>query len=257
MGRLSNRVVFVTGASAGIGEACARAFAREGARLLLAARRLERLEERRGALRALGASDVRILALDVRDEGAVTGAIDGLPAAWSEIEVLVGNAGLSRGLDKVQEGLVSDWDEMIDTNVKGLLYVTRAVVRGMVARGRGTVLHVGSIAGRQVYPGGAVYCASKYAVRAITEGLRIDTLGTGVRVGEIVPGLVNTEFSTVRFHGDRERADRTYVGMTPLAAEDVAEVAVFMATRPDHVTLGEVTILPTDQAGVRDVHRRG
>lgn len=257
MARLRDRVVMITGASSGIGLACARAFAREGARLLIAARRRERLERVREELVQLGARDVLALVLDVRRPSDVSAAVAGLPADWTEIEVLVGNAGLSRGLDKLHEGAVEDWEEMIDTNVKGLLYVDRAVVPLMVARGRGTVIHIGSIAGRQVYPGGNVYCATKHAVRALTEGLRLDLLGTGVRVVTVDPGLVSgTEFSEVRFHGDRARAEAVYRGLTPLSPEDVADAVLFAATRPDHVTVAEVVLLCTDQASARDFHRK-
>jgi 3-hydroxy acid dehydrogenase/malonic semialdehyde reductase len=254
--RLAGQVVFVTGASSGIGAACARAFAAEGARLLLLARRRDRMDAAVPSLRGLGAADVHVVTADVRDAAAVAHAVDGLPASWKAVEILVNNAGLSRGLDKLQEGLISDWDEMIDTNVKGLLYVDRAVVPLMVARGRGTVIHLGSLAGRQVYPGGNVYCASKHAVRALTEGLRLDVLGTGVRVATVDPGLVqDTEFSAVRFHGDLDRAGAVYRGLTPLSAADVAEIIVFIATRPPHVTLAEAVVLPTDQASSQNVHR--
>ena len=253
--RLDGQVVFVTGASAGIGEACARAFAAEGCRLLLAARRIDRLEALAPELRAAGAPETRLVPLDVRDAGAVAGAVEALPAPWKEIEVLVNNAGLSRGLDKMHEGSLDDWNEMIDTNVKGLLHVDRAVVPLMVARGRGTVVHLGSIAGRQVYPSGNVYCASKFAVRALTEGLRLDLLGTGVRVASVDPGMVETEFSLVRFHGDAARASSVYRGMRPLLATDVAEVIVFVATRPPHVNLAEALVLPADQASAVNVHR--
>jgi len=256
MPTLRDRVVLVTGATSGIGWACARAFAREGARIVAAARRAERLDRLARELPALGAPAVRTIALDVRDRAAVTAAIDALPAGWREIEVLVNNAGLSRGLSGLQAGEIEDWEEMIDTNVKGLLYVDRAVVPGMLERGRGTVVHIGSIAGRQLYPGGNVYCATKHAVRAITEGLRLDLLGTGVRVTSVDPGLVETEFSAVRFRGDEERAGAVYRGLTPLTADDVAEVVVFAATRPPHVVLAEVLILPTDQASATHVHRR-
>ncbi len=257
MTSLRDRVVMITGASSGIGLACARAFAREGARLLIAARRRERLEQARAELARLGAGEALALVLDVRRAEEVSAAVAGLPDRWKEIEVLVGNAGLSRGLDKLHEGAVEDWEEMIDTNVKGLLYVDRAVVPLMVARGRGTVIHIGSTAGRQVYPGGNVYCATKHAVRALTEGLRLDLLGTGVRVVTVDPGLVGgTEFSQVRFRGDGARAEAVYRGLTPLSPEDVAEAVLFAATRPDHVTVAEVVLLCTDQASSRDFHRR-
>jgi NADP-dependent 3-hydroxy acid dehydrogenase YdfG len=256
MSSLRDRVVFVTGASSGIGAACARVFAGEGARLLVAARRGERLEAMQDELRNAGATDVHHVVLDVRDRERVFETVDGLPEAWKAIEVLVNNAGLSRGLDRLHEGDTQDWEEMIDTNVKGLLYVDRAVVPLMVDRGRGTVIHIGSVAGRQLYPGGNVYCASKHAVRAITEGLRIDLLGTGVRVTSIDPGLVETEFSVVRFHGDAQRASGVYQGMTPLTGADVADVVLFAATRPPHVDIAEVLLFPTDQAGSTYVYRR-
>ena len=252
---LAGQVVVVTGASSGIGAATARAFAREGAKVAILARRCDRLEAMEEELRKAGAAGVLTLEVDVRDAAAVAASIDGLPAAWKEIEVLVNNAGLSRGLDKLQEGSLDDWNEMIDTNVKGLLHVDRAIVPLMVARKRGLVIHLGSLAGRQVYPMGNVYCATKHAVRALTEGLRMDVLGTGVRVATVDPGLVVTEFSNVRFHGDDARAEAVYKGMTPLQAEDVAEVIVFVATRPAHVTLAEAVVLPTDQASALHVHR--
>lgn len=255
--RLADQVVVVTGASSGIGAACARAFAAEGARLLLAARRRNLMESMEPGLRKAGARDVRLMTVDVRDAGAVQRAVVALPDAWKAVEVLVNNAGLSRGLDKLYEGSTDDWNEMIDTNVKGVLHVDRAIVPLLVARGRGTVIHLGSIAGRQVYPGGNVYCASKYAVRALNEGLRLDLLGTGVRVATVDPGMVaQTEFSLVRFHGDADRASAVYRGVTALTPEDVAEVIVYVATRPPHVNLAETVILPTDQASATNVHRR-
>ena len=252
---LAGKVVFVTGASAGIGAACARAFAEEGARLLLLARRGDRLAALVPDLREAGAADVHPVSVDVRDFEAVAAAHDALPPAWREVEVLVNNAGLSRGLDPLQGGKLDDWNEMIDTNVKGLLHVDRVFLPGMVTRGRGTVVHLGSIAGRQVYPGGNVYCATKYAVRALTEGLRLDLLGTGVRVATVDPGLLRSEFGLVRFRGDAARAEAVYDGMTPLSPDDVAEVVVFVATRPPHVTLAETLVLPTDQGSTVHVHR--
>ena len=253
---MRDRIVLVTGASSGIGAACARAFARLGARVAIVARRSGRLATLAGELSAAGAAAVHTLTLDVRDRAAVAAGIAALPDGWSAIEVLINNAGLSRGLDALPSGKVDDWEEMIDTNVKGLLYVDRAVVPGMVERGRGTVVHIGSIAGRQLYPGGSVYCATKHAVRAITDGLRIDVLGTGVRVLSVDPGLVETEFSEVRFRGDNERAQAVYRGLTALSAEDVADVVVFAATRPPHVVLAEALVLPADQASATHVHRR-
>jgi 3-hydroxy acid dehydrogenase / malonic semialdehyde reductase len=252
--KLSGRTVLVTGASAGIGAACARAFAAEGARLVLCARRAGRLQELADKLRGAG-TDVLLLELDVRDRAAVTDKLGGLPAGWREIDVLVNNAGLGRGLDKLWQGDPADWDEMVDTNVKGLLYVTGAVVPGMVERRRGHVINLGSVAGHEVYPGGAVYCATKHAVKAITQGLRMDVLGTGVRVSTVDPGMVETEFSVVRFHGDEERARNVYRGMTALTADDIADTIVWVATRPPHVCIDEVILKPTDQASATLVHR--
>ena len=207
---LQGKIVFVTGASAGIGAATALAFAEQGARLLLAARRAGRLAEAASKAKERGAPEVHSIDLDVRDRRAVQNAIDRLPAEWADIEILVNNAGLSRGLEKLYMGKIEDWEEMIDTNVKGLLYVTRAVVPGMVVRGRGHVINLGSTAGEMTYPNGAVYCASKAAERAINDGLRQDVLGTPIRVTSVDPGMVQTDFSLVRFHGDTERAAKVY-----------------------------------------------
>jgi serine 3-dehydrogenase len=245
--------VLITGASAGIGAACARAFAAQGARLVLAARRVERMRELAAELEG---ADVHLVELDVRDSEAVAATLGALPAAWAEIDVLVNNAGLGRGVEKVQEGTTEGWDEMVDTNVKGLLYVTRAVTPSMVARGRGHVVNIGSVAGHEVYPGGAVYCATKHAVGAITRGMRMDLLGTGVRVTTVDPGMVETEFSVVRFHGDEERAKKVYANMTPLTPADVADAVVWAATRPARVNIDEIILKPTDQASVTLVHRR-
>jgi len=249
---LAEKNVFITGASSGIGEACARAFAEEGAHLWLCARRLDRLNTLAEDLKAKFDAKVQTFALDVRDAKAVSEACATLPC----VDVLLNNAGLSRGLVSVEEGLLSDWDEMIETNVKGLLHVSRAVLPAMVKAGEGHVIHIGSIAGREVYPGGAVYCGTKYAVKAIAEGMRVDLCGTGVRVSCVDPGLVNTEFSRVRFHGDQTKADVAYQGMTPLSGEDVAESVLWVASRPPHVNVGDLLLLPTDQASAQRVHRR-
>ncbi len=256
MPSLKNTIVFVTGASSGIGRSCARAFAREGASVLMAARRADRLKDLAKSLAAEFGGPVQAFSLDVRDAAAVGRALAGLPAEWKSIDVLVNNAGLSRGLDKLQDGLLSDWEEMIDTNVKGLLYVSRAVLPGMVARGRGHVINIGSIAGHEIYPAGNVYCASKYAVKALSRGLRLDLCGTNVRVSAVDPGMVETEFSEVRFHGDKERAAKVYQGFTPLSPNDVAEAVLFCATRPPHVNISEVIVMPTDQASTTMVCRR-
>lgn len=249
--RLENKIVLITGASAGIGEACARAFAAEGARLILAARRTDRLEQ---LAAGLGVPTLCI-ALDVRDAPAVDSVLSALPDEWSAIDVLVNNAGLGLGLDKLQDGSVDDWNGMIDTNVKGLLHVTRAVVPGMVARGRGHVINIGSIAGREVYPGGNVYCASKHAVDAITKGLRMDLVATPIRVSTVDPGLVETEFSIVRFKGDADRARKVYEGIQALRGPDVADAVVYCATRPAHVSINEIVIMPVNQASALVVHR--
>ena len=247
--------VLITGASAGIGEACARLFAAAGARLLLAARRTDRLESLADELKKAHGTECRLLEMDVRDVGVVTRLLTDLPPEWAGIDVLVNSAGLGRGLAKLYEGATADWDEMLDTNVKGLLYVTRAVVPGMVARGRGHVINLGSVAGHVVYPGGAVYCATKHAVDAITKGLRMDLLGTGVRVSTVDPGMVETEFSVMRFGGDEARAKQVYADMTPLTGDDIADVIVWAASRAPHVNIDDVILMPTDQASPTMVHR--
>lgn len=256
MTTLRDKIVFITGASSGIGRSAAQAFAREGARILLCARRGERLQALAGELRREHGVPVHAFTLDVRDQPAVAEAIAGLPAEWAAIDVLVNNAGLSRGLDKLHEGLLSDWEEMIDTNVKGLLYVSRAVIPGMVARGRGHVINIGSIAGHEVYPGGNVYCATKFAVNALSRGLRMDLVATPVRVSTVDPGMVETEFSLVRFHGDEERAGGVYKGIQALTPDDVAEAVVFCATRPPHVSIAEMIVMPTAQAAAMLAHRK-
>ena len=252
---LKGKIVFITGASAGIGAATALAFAAEGAKLLLAARRAKKLADVAAEALKRGAAAVQTMELDVRSYRAVQDAIDGLPGEWAEIEVLVNNAGLSRGLDKLYTGRVEDWDEMIDTNVKGLLYVSRAVVPGMVVRKRGHVVNMGSTAGELTYPSGAVYCASKAAEKAINDGLRQDLLGTPVRVTSIDPGMVETDFSMVRFHGDEERAAKVYKGLTPLKPEDVADAIVWAASRPAHVNIARISLTSIHQANSLMFHR--
>ncbi|MDD8025891.1 MAG: SDR family oxidoreductase [Acidobacteriota bacterium] len=256
MTTLRDRIVFITGASSGIGRSCAKAFAREGSRLLVCGRRAGRLESLAAEITSECGVPVHAFPLDVRDRTAVEAAVAGLPPEWAAVDVLVNNAGLSRGLDKLHEGLVSDWEEMIDTNVKGLLYVSRAVVPGMVARGRGHVINIGSIAGHEVYPNGNVYCATKFAVQALSRGLRMDLVATPVRVSSVDPGMVETEFSQVRFHGDEARAAGVYKGISALTPDDVAEAVVFCATRPPHVSIAEMIVMPTAQASVMLAHRR-
>jgi NADP-dependent 3-hydroxy acid dehydrogenase YdfG len=252
---VKGKIVFITGASSGIGAATALAFAAEGARLLLAARRAGKLAQVASLALERGAHAVHTIDLDVRSSHAVQNAIDTLPAEWAQIDILVNNAGLSRGLDKLYAGKIEDWDEMLDTNVKGLLYVSRAVVPGMVARGHGHIVNLGSTAGELTYPNGAVYCASKAAERAINDGLRQDLLGTPVRVTSIDPGMVETDFSLVRFHGDQERAGKVYKGLTPLTPEDVADAIVWAAGRPPHVNIARVSITSIHQANSLLFHR--
>ena len=253
---LKDKIVFVTGASSGIGEATAGAFAAQGAKVLMCARRGERIEKLARTLEQKYTSAANTLRLDVRDQAAVDTAIGSLPEGWRAIDILVNNAGLSRGMDKLPGGLVSDWEEMIDTNVKGLLYVTRAVLPGMIERGRGHVINIGSIAGHEVYPAGNVYCATKFAVRALSKGLRLDLNGTPIRVSEVAPGMVETEFSLVRFRGDKERAGKVYQGLTPLSPDDIADAVVYCATRPPHVNIEAMIVTPTAQAAATIFHRK-
>ncbi len=254
--RLQGKTVFITGASSGIGAATARAFAEQGAKLLLCGRRRDKLEAMETELRDKGAEDIFHFELDVRDRDEVEGTIHTLPDGWREIDILVNNAGLARGLAKFWEDDIENWEEMIDTNTKGLLYVTRTVVPGMVARGRGHVINLGSTAGHGAYAGGHVYCATKSAERAITDGLRIDLNGTPIRVTSIDPGMVETEFSSTRFRGDAERAAKVYQGVVPLTPEDIAETIVWTATRPAHVQIQTVLLTCIDQANSFVIHRR-
>ena len=252
---LTGKIVFITGASAGIGESTAYAFAAEGARLLLCARRKEKVDIVAQQALAKGAKAVHTFQLDVRDQAAVASAIAALPTEWASIDVLVNNAGLSRGLDKLYQGHIEDWEEMIDTNVKGLLYVTRAVVPGMVERGSGHVVNLGSTAGEIPYPNGAVYCATKAAEKSINDGLRQDVLGTPLRVTSIDPGMVETDFSRIRFRGDEARAAKVYQGVTPLTPVDVADAIVWAVSRPAHVNIAHVLMTPVAQANSLLFHR--
>jgi 3-hydroxy acid dehydrogenase / malonic semialdehyde reductase len=255
MTAINNSIVFISGASSGIGRSCSRKFAEAGAQLILIARRIERLEKLALELKKQFQTDSYVGEVDVRDRAAVTKFVQKLPAKWQHIDILINNAGLSRGLQKLYEGQVEDWEEMIDTNVKGLLYVSRALLPGMVERKKGTIINIGSIAGHDVYPGGNVYCATKHAVDAITKGMRMDLVETPVRVCTIDPGLVETEFSEVRFHGDEVRAKKTYQNMTPLTPEDIADAVFFAASRPAHVQIAEMIVMPTAQASTTLVHR--
>lgn len=236
--------------------ACARKFAQEGANLLLCARRVDRLESLKSELLSkYPAINIHIFQLDVRDNDAVVIALSALPDEWKQIDVLINNAGLSRGLDKFQDASIQDWEEMIDTNVKGLLYVSKAIVPGMIERGKGHIINIGSIAGREVYPRGHVYCASKHAVDAITKGLRMDLVDTSLRVTTVDPGLVETEFSIVRFRGNEDKAKAVYQNLVPLSPDDVADAVVLAATRPAHVQIADIVIFPTAQSSAAVVHR--
>lgn len=253
---MKHSTVLITGASAGIGEACAHRFAREGSRLILWARRADRLKEIGLALHSQYGAEVITEVVDVRDRTAVEKAVRDIPDTWRDIDILVNNAGLSRGLHPFHEGEHDDWEEMIDTNIKGLIYVTRAMLPRMVERGKGTVINIASIAGRQAYRGGNVYSATKAAVKMLSDSWQIDLNGTGVRVTNVDPGLVETEFSQVRFRGDADRAATVYKGYTPLTGDDVADVVYFAASRPPHVSIQDIMITPTDQATVSIVNKK-
>ena len=257
MNRIAGKRVLITGASAGIGEACARAFAGHGAHLLLSARRVDRVQALAEELSAAHDIEAAVAALDVTDREAVAAYVDGLAAAGLVPDILLNNAGKARGLDKLHEGDIDDWEDMIDTNVKGLLYMCRAVLPHMVERDSGHVIHIGSIAGRWVYPMGAVYNATKFAVWALNEGMNIDLVGTRIRVSSVDPGLTETEFSEVRFHGDTERAEKVYQGTTPLTGEDIADAVLYVANTPEHVDVINLVLMPTDQRHAMVLHREG
>jgi NADP-dependent 3-hydroxy acid dehydrogenase YdfG len=245
-------IVLITGATSGIGRATAHQLA-PNFRLILCGRRQDRLISLAEELSAQ--TEVRTLSFDVSDKGQVQQAFAKLDSSWQPVDVLINNAGNAHGRAPIHEGSVEDWDTMMDTNVKGLLYVSKAVMPGMVQRKQGHIINIGSIAGREVYAAGSVYCASKYAVHAINEGMRIDLLAHNIKVSSINPGLVNTEFSNVRFKGDQEKADAVYAGMKPLNAQDVAELIEFVVTRPAHVNIADTVIFPSQQSGVATVHR--
>ncbi|HTH83747.1 MAG TPA: SDR family NAD(P)-dependent oxidoreductase [Mucilaginibacter sp.] len=250
------KIALITGATSGIGEACAKLFAREKYNLILTGRRLERLEKLARDLNNGYNVEVAVCAFVVRDREQVLTNLDNLPAHWKKIDVLVNNAGLSQGLDPIQNGNLDDWDTMIDTNVKGFLYVTRVVSNWMVTNGFGHIVNIGSIAGKEVYPNGNVYCASKYAVDALSQSMRIDLLSHGIKVTAIHPGAAETEFSEVRFHGDKERAKKVYDGFKPLVAEDVAETIWFAVSRPANVNINEIIVMATAQANATTFYRK-
>ena len=253
---MEKKIVLITGASSGIGEGCARKFAMNGYRLILNGRNVEKLNAVKKELLEKYGADVYLLLFGVRDRQAAHAALESLPEEWKAVDILVNNAGLVIGVDKEHEGNLDEWDIVIDTNVKALLAMTRLVVPGMVERGRGHVINMGSIAGDYAYPGGSVYCACKAAVKALSDGLRIDLVDTPVRVTNIKPGLVETNFSVVRFRGNREAADNVYKGIRPLTGDDIAEVVYFAAAVPEHIQIAEVLVMPANQATGTIVSRK-
>jgi len=255
MNRIKGKTILITGASVGIGAACAKIFASHGANLILLARRREKLEALQAQLVKQYKVSIAVQVLDVRERDATLGFISTLKGKNTIPDILLNNAGLASGKDKLHEGDFADWDKMIDTNVKGLLNVSRAVIPLMVERNSGHVVNIGSIAGHQVYPGGSVYNASKYAVRALNEGMSLDLKGTKVRVSGIDPGSTNTEFSLVRFHGNKEKSEAVYQGFTPLSPEDVADAIYYVVNTPEHVNILNMVILPTAQRNVYNLHR--
>lgn len=250
------KIALITGATSGIGRATAIALADAGYNLILTGRRGERLEELKALVGITYKADALTLCFDVRRRDEVEAAIGSIPAAWRGIDVLVNNAGLAVGLDAIQDGVVDDWERMIDTNVKGLLYVTRAVAPIMCERGRGHIVNLCSTAGKEVYANGNVYCATKHAVDALSKGMRIDMLRYGIKVTNICPGAVETEFSLVRFKGDSARADKTYDGMVPLRGEDIAELVRFAVSLPAHVCINDLVVTPTAQANATNIYRK-
>ncbi len=248
-------IVMITGASSGFGKACAKQFASAGYDLLINARRADRLEALKTELESNYPIKVYTIPFDVRDNAAVEAAFSALPEKWQQIDILINNAGLAAGRDAFQDGDLADWETMIDTNLKGLMYVSKIVVKGMIPRKAGHIINVSSVAGQEVYPQGNLYCASKHAVTALSKGLRMDLLPYGIKVTNVSPGLAETEFSIVRFKGDTEKAAKVYEGFEALKPEDIADVIFFAATRPAHVNLEEITILPTAQSDSRTVFK--
>jgi serine 3-dehydrogenase len=256
MSLLKGKITLITGASSGIGKACAEVFAKEKSNLILTARRIERLKSLANKLEKQNGIKVKCVQLDVRDYDQVKKAIDLLDNNWKKIDILINNAGLSRGLDKIYEGKKEDWDEMIHTNIKGLAYVTRHVLPLMVKRKRGHVINIGSTAGHEVYPAGNIYAATKFAVKALSQSTRVDVLDKGIKVTSVDPGMVETEFSIVRFRGDKERAKKVYTGIKPLSPKDVAETVLFCVTRPQNVNINQVILTPLYQASSTQVYRK-
>jgi NADP-dependent 3-hydroxy acid dehydrogenase YdfG len=253
---LTNKTALITGATSGIGKSCAYLFAKSGTNLIITARRYKRLKEIADDIVSKYNVNCRYFKMDVRDKQEVHTVIKRISETKETINILINNAGLAKGLETVQEATLEYWEEMIDTNIKGLLYITREILPIMLKQNFGHIINIGSIAGHEVYPKGSVYCATKFAVNALTQGIRIDTLGSSVRVSTIDPGAVETEFSTVRFDGDEKRAEKVYQGMTPLTPDDVAEAVIWVSNRPKHVSIHEVIIMPSDQATTTRVNRR-
>jgi len=249
------QTALITGATSGIGEATAKQLANLGYNIIITGRRLDRLKTLQTQIEADYSVSAYILAFDIRDKDATDKAINSLPEQWTQIDIMVNNAGLAAGADPIQDGLWSDWEQMIDTNIKGLLNMSKLIIPGMIARKKGHIINVSSIAGKEVYANGNVYCATKHAVDALTKGMRIDLLPHHIKVGSIAPGMVETEFSIVRYHGDQDKADNVYKGLTPLNAMDIAETIEFMVTRPPHVNINDVLIMPTAQATAVYNHR--
>jgi NADP-dependent 3-hydroxy acid dehydrogenase YdfG len=256
MTNLKGKIVFITGASAGFGKAIAELFAEHKANLILAARRIDRLKKLSAELTKKYKVKVKILKLDVRNNDEVKKVISNLSKEWKKIDILINNAGLARGFNKVYEGKEDDWNEMIDTNIKGLLYVTRQILPLMVVRKSGLVINIGSTAGHEVYPYGNVYAATKFAVKALTQSIRLDVLDKEIKVSSVDPGMAETEFSLVRFSGDKERAANIYKGLKPLQADDIAEAVLFCATRPEHVNINEIILTPLAQASSNHIIRK-
>lgn len=250
-----SKIALITGATSGIGRATAIALAKIGYDLILTGRRKERLEDIVKIIDQFSRSEVLTLCFDVRDQVQVSNSLNTIPDRWKSIDLLINNAGLAAGFSTVDEGVINDWERMIDTNVKGLLYVTRTVTPWMKERKSGHIIHVSSVAGKESYPKGGVYCGTKYAVQAISYAMRIELLPFGIKVGSIAPGMVSTEFSLVRFEGDEQRANNVYKGIIPLSAEDIADTILFMVTRPPHVNIDDILIMPTAQGSIRDVFR--
>lgn len=251
-----DKISLITGAGSGIGEACAHVFAREGYKLILTGRDPEKLEKLASALNHQYNTEVAVAVFDVRDKIAVLHHLEQLPEAWKKVDILVNNAGLSKGLEPINEGSFDDWDVMIDTNIKGLLYVSKIVSNWMIANGSGHIVNLGSIAGKEVYPNGNVYCATKHAVDALNKAMRVDLLPHGIKVTAVNPGAVETNFSNTRFNGDTERAKKVYAGFTPLSAMDIAETIWFAVSRPAHVNINDLTIMPTAQANSVTINRK-